>query len=68
MKFNFFSKYSKFNVNSKNVIKKPKNVFDFLDICICIGNGTLSVLVWEIFVIDSQRVNKQSWNLRSDWK
>ena len=42
--FNIFSKFSKFNRYSKNLIKKQQNVFGFLDIYIWIGNGKFSLL------------------------
>ena len=44
MRFNFVSKYSKINVDSKNAIKKPQDVFSFLDKCIWIDNGKFSLL------------------------
>ena len=40
----FFSKSSKFDVDSKNALKKQKNIFGFLDNCIWIGSGKFSLL------------------------
>ena len=43
----FFSKCSKFNVDSKNAIKNQENVFGFADTCIWTGSGKSSVLLSE---------------------
>ena len=47
MELFFFSKYSKFNANSENSIKKPENVLTFSDNGISSGSGKLSVLLRE---------------------
>ena len=49
----FLKKCSKLHVDSKNAIKKQQNVFGFLDNCIWIGSGKLSLL-WRKLVIHSQ--------------
>ena len=51
----FFSKYSKFNAESKNLIKNEENVSSFPDKCIWTGSGKLSIIT-RIFVVGSQRV------------
>ena len=43
----FFSKCPKFNVHSKNVIKKQENRFIFQDNSNSIGSGKFSVLLRE---------------------
>ena len=42
--FNFFSKYSKFNIDFKNAIAIPKKDFEFLDNCIWTSCGNFSLL------------------------
>ena len=55
----FVSKYSKFNVDSKNAVKRRQNVFTFLDNCIRIGSSKFSLLLRRILVVGSQRVKKK---------
>ena len=43
----FFSKYSKFYLESKNAIKHSEKVFRFPDNCIWTGSGNLYVLLRE---------------------
>ena len=40
----FYQNVQSFNVNSKNAITLPENVFGFFDNCIWIGSDELSVL------------------------
>ena len=47
MRLNFFLKCLKFNLDSKNAMKKQQNVFAFLQNCIWIGNGLFSLSWWK---------------------
>ena len=47
MRLIFFSKCSKFNVNSKNGTELQQNVFGFLDDSIGIGSGKFSLFLGE---------------------
>ena len=58
MRVIFFSRWAKFNADSKNAIKNPEKVISFPDNCIWTGSGKLSTDITRILLVGSQRVKK----------